>query len=199
MGAWESVIQQFFSDMILICCCIALKILVVLRCRGSVNRSNWFRRQGYWLTAIEHGMQLYRSATPMAVWFDYFSHCGLGQMVQAILQGTYLGMKSSIWVSKMFLTATSILYCFHRMPFGKRIDSKEEIMEAGDQCPICQERLSQTNMFPIKLECGHIFCEDCIMEWLERDRTCPMCRSNIKPHGLKSFGDGRTTILPWIF
>eukprot|EP01025_Chloroclados_australasicus_P017360 TRINITY_DN18836_c0_g1_i1.p1 TRINITY_DN18836_c0_g1~~TRINITY_DN18836_c0_g1_i1.p1 ORF type:complete len:453 (+),score=43.61 TRINITY_DN18836_c0_g1_i1:188-1546(+) len=199
LGVWESIIQQLFADVILVSISIALKIVVVLRFRGMVNRSTSFRRQGHWLTAIEHGMQLYRSVIPTAVWFDYFSHCGMGQLLQAILQGAYLGMKSSVWAGRLYLTGTSVLYCFHRMPFGQRIESKEEIMEAGDQCPICQERLSQTGMFPTKLECGHIFCEDCIMEWLERDRTCPMCRSNIKPPGLKSFGDGQTTILPQIF
>ncbi len=51
----------------------------------------------------------------------------------------------------------------------------------------------------IRLDCGHIFCEECISEWLERDRTCPMCRANVKPPGLHSYGDGATSLLPSVF
>ena len=25
----------------------------------------------------------------------------------------------------------------------------------------------------------HIFCEDCVAMWFDRERTCPMCRANI--------------------
>ena len=33
--------------------------------------------------------------------------------------------------------------------------------------------------------CSHIFCEECISEWLTRDKaaTCPMCRAQIQPPG----------------
>lgn len=27
---------------------------------------------------------------------------------------------------------------------------------------------------PTKLPCSHIFCNDCLSEWFERERTCPM-------------------------
>jgi hypothetical protein len=35
------------------------------------------------------------------------------------------------------------------------------------------------------LACSHIFCEECISEWLTRDKaaTCPMCRAQIQPPG----------------
>jgi len=52
---------------------------------------------------------------------------------------------------------------------------------------------------PIKLRCSHIFCDSCISEWFERERTCPMCRAVIKPAGLHSFGDGSTSQLPQAF
>ena len=39
--------------------------------------------------------------------------------------------------------------------------SSGDLLEAGSTCTICQESLSD----PVKLECGHIFCEDCVAEW----------------------------------
>lgn len=52
---------------------------------------------------------------------------------------------------------------------------------------------------PIKLQCTHLFCEACIAEWFERERTCPMCRAVAKPAGLASFKDASTSLLPQLF
>lgn len=40
-------------------------------------------------------------------------------------------------------------------------------------CPICQEVFN----YPMALQCGHVFCESCISQWLNsQQRTCPECR-----------------------
>ena len=31
------------------------------------------------------------------------------------------------------------------------------------------------------LHCKHIFCEECVATWFDRDTTCPMCRYIITP------------------
>ena len=69
-------------------------------------------------------------------------------------------------------------------------------MELGeDGCTICQEE----HTAPVKLDCGHIFCEDCIVEWCERsgggNPTCPLCRAPIAS-ALGVHTDGSTTLLP---
>ena len=44
-------------------------------------------------------------------------------------------------------------------------------------CSICMENKCNN----IKLECKHVFCEDCIKKWLiEKSNTCPNCRTEIK-------------------
>lgn len=50
------------------------------------------------------------------------------------------------------------------------------------QCPICMEDAANMED-PVSTACGHIFCEQCILTWVLRDRTgetlgCPMCRGN---------------------
>ncbi|CAL5420475.1 unnamed protein product [Camellia sinensis] len=52
---------------------------------------------------------------------------------------------------------------------------------------------------PILLRCKHIFCEDCVSEWFERERTCPLCRALVKPADLRSFGDGSTSLFFQLF
>ncbi len=43
------------------------------------------------------------------------------------------------------------------------------------ECCIC---LSTRNLIMfIKLKCGHIFDEECILTWFSQRNTCPMCRS----------------------
>lgn len=37
-----------------------------------------------------------------------------------------------------------------------------QVNAAGDLCAICQEKM----IVPILLRCKHIFCEDCVSEWL---------------------------------
>eukprot|EP00958_Prasinococcus_capsulatus_P001985 scaffold179_cov368-Prasinococcus_capsulatus_cf.AAC.25 len=68
-------------------------------------------------------------------------------------------------------------------------------MEAGDYCAICQGE-TQT---PIMLKCSHIFCEECVSRWLEKEPTCPLCRAVIKSVGVKSYGNGATSMMFQVF
>jgi hypothetical protein len=67
---------------------------------------------------------------------------------------------------------------------------KHVVTENEDNiCPICQDKLAS----PVVLKCQHIFCEDCVCVWLDKENSCPMCRAKIavkKPQ----FKDGSTTI-----
>ncbi|CAM8955227.1 unnamed protein product [Rhodiola kirilowii] len=71
----------------------------------------------------------------------------------------------------------------------------DQVNASGDMCAICQEKMHT----PILLCCKHIFCEDCVSEWFERERTCPLCRALVKQADLRSFGDGSTSLSYQIF
>ena len=50
------------------------------------------------------------------------------------------------------------------------------------QCPIClNDELIQKC---IKTDCNHIFCEECINKWIQKNVTCPMCRKTIFINGI---------------
>ncbi len=82
-----------------------------------------------------------------------------------------------------------------QLEYGIRA-SPEDVLEAGtgNECSICQDRFSN----PIKLPCDHIFCEDCVAEWLERENTCPLCRAVVPSAGIMRYSDGSAAMLPQI-
>ncbi|KAG6418535.1 hypothetical protein SASPL_120739 [Salvia splendens] len=75
------------------------------------------------------------------------------------------------------------------------VATSEQVNAAGDLCAICQEKMHA----PILLRCKHIFCEDCVSEWFERERTCPLCRALVRPADLQSYGDGSTNLFFQLF
>jgi hypothetical protein len=55
----------------------------------------------------------------------------------------------------------------------------------GGTCGICQETFELKDMLQYS-ECGHVFCEDCLLRWTKRSDSCPLDRtpSNVcKPIG----------------
>ncbi|KAM9322688.1 E3 ubiquitin-protein ligase RNF126-like isoform 1-T1 [Pholidichthys leucotaenia] len=59
------------------------------------------------------------------------------------------------------------------------ISITEEHVSAGLACPVCKEDYSvQDNVR--QLPCSHFFHNDCIVPWLERRDTCPVCRTNVR-------------------
>jgi len=44
-----------------------------------------------------------------------------------------------------------------------------------DQCPVCLEKDVNTMLFP----CSHTFHGDCILQWVQNNFSCPLCRTEI--------------------
>lgn len=43
-------------------------------------------------------------------------------------------------------------------------------------CTICYDSLGRV---PIKLPCGHLFHEECLILWVYTNKSCPLCRRNV--------------------
>jgi hypothetical protein len=50
-----------------------------------------------------------------------------------------------------------------------------------DDCAICFEEM----ILPLQSPCNHIYCKDCIYQWMEKNATCPECRNPTTPATLK--------------
>jgi hypothetical protein len=58
----------------------------------------------------------------------------------------------------------------------KNIVSLEEI-DKSSICSICLEDFNSEKDISI-LDCKHIYHMDCIIEWINKDPSCPLCRTN---------------------
>lgn len=58
-----------------------------------------------------------------------------------------------------------------------KANGSEEAVEAPD-CSICMQELHQQNSLFVLIHCSHVYHERCLISWIERSRTCPLCRSD---------------------
>ena len=82
------------------------------------------------------------------------------------------------------LNATSALHkAIRRMQLGMLgyVDAPEvhySVVQDMVACSICLEARAS---IPVRTACGHTFCSLCIRQWLQRTRTCPLCRATSTP------------------
>jgi hypothetical protein len=60
------------------------------------------------------------------------------------------------------------------------------LIKADEICAICLDPFAETDakaapepsLSEIR-RCGHVFCEECICQWLSSHRTCPLCSQDV--------------------
>ncbi|PKI64912.1 hypothetical protein CRG98_014708 [Punica granatum] len=147
------------------------------------------------LTLVEYGLLLYRALLPTPVWYRFFLNKDYGSLFSSLTTGLYLTFKLTSVIDKVRSFIAAIKALSHKEVHYGSHATKEQVNAAGDLCAICQEKMH----VPILLRCKHIFCEECVSEWFERERTCPLCRALVKSADLQSFGDGSTTLFFQVF
>jgi hypothetical protein len=55
--------------------------------------------------------------------------------------------------------------------------ARSSLHEDEDVCPICLDPLAKNPNLRRVRTCRHVFCDSCIRCWLERARTCPVCKT----------------------
>ncbi|KAK9063307.1 hypothetical protein SSX86_017177 [Deinandra increscens subsp. villosa] len=190
---WHAIFTIIVNDTMVRQAAMAAKLVLLMFYRNGKGHD--FRRQGQMLTLVEYTLLLYRAFLPAPVWYRFFLNKEYGSLFSSLTTGLYLTFKltsivekvGSLWTALKALSRKDVHYGSYATP--------EQVIEAGDLCAICQEKMQA----PVLLRCKHIFCEDCVSEWFERERTCPLCRSVVKPADIRSFGDGSTTIFFQLF
>lgn len=148
------------------------------------------RRRGGLISAIDYCVGVHRTMVPTSLWLKYFQSTQLPWLVAMCLSGLYLVVKATNVLERASL-AGQALASWRGASYGTQ-PTAEELAMAPRECPICQDSLRS----PIRLVCGHLYCEDCVEEWLARESTCPMCRTVVRRPTLKPRGDGATSLFP---
>ncbi|XP_034688538.1 E3 ubiquitin-protein ligase RNFT1-like isoform X1 [Vitis riparia] len=190
---WHAIFIIMVNDTMVRQAAMALKCLLLMYYKNSRGRD--YRKQGQMLTLVEYLLLLYRALLPTPVWYRFFLNKEYGSLFSSLTTGLYLTFKLTSVVEKVqsFFAALRAL-SRKEVHYGSYATS-EQVNAAGDLCAICQEKMHA----PILLRCKHIFCEDCVSEWFERERTCPLCRALVKPADIRSYGDGSTSLFFQIF
>ncbi|ESQ38244.1 hypothetical protein EUTSA_v10029147mg [Eutrema salsugineum] len=64
---------------------------------------------------------------------------------------------------------------------GSKMNTEELKSMETEPCSICLDELSCSDSkktgVPTRMTCSHVFHDRCLIEWLQRKNTCPLCRS----------------------
>ncbi|KAG1957943.1 RING finger and transmembrane domain-containing protein 2 isoform X1 [Pimephales promelas] len=148
-----------------------------------------FKSRGKFYLIIEELSQLFRALVPIQLWYKYImgEDPSSSYFLGATLIIIYSLCKSFDLCGRISGIRKAFSILCSSQSYGMRA-STQQCSEAGDVCAICQAEFRE----PIALLCQHVFCEECLCLWFDRERTCPLCRSAVV-ETLRNWKDGTTS------
>lgn len=188
LGFWEVLWAIGVTNLVLKFLVMGAKCLILLLPSSALS----FRSQGRWLMLAEELGQLYQSLTPVPLWFRYLviyqeEDGATGLTLGVLLALVYLILK----LLGLYSQSTTFMKTIRIFVKGEHTGmpaSRGQCIEAGDVCPICQGEYRD----PRSLVCQHVFCDECIAMWFNREKSCPLCRTVITEKVYK-WRDGATS------
>ncbi|XP_050620691.1 E3 ubiquitin-protein ligase RNFT1 isoform X3 [Macaca thibetana thibetana] len=188
LSFWEVLWIVGITDFILKFFFMGLKCLILLVPSFIMP----FKSKGYWYMLLEELCQYYRTFVPIPVWFRYLISYGEFANVTRWSLGILLALLYLVLKLLEFFghlrTFRQVLRIFFTQPSYGVAASKRQCSDVDDICSICQAEFQK----PVLLICQHIFCEECITLWFNREKTCPLCRTVISDH-INKWKDGATS------
>jgi len=152
-----------------------------------------YQKRGKYYLFFEVTSQLHRQLAPLQPWLMYLLHSkgeGAGSIPNKVLgvflTAAYMVVKGKIFMKAIKLWRAAFYKLLQSTRYGKT-PSEDQMKASGGFCPICQDCYQE----PTMLHCKHIFCEECVATWFDRDTTCPMCRAKVSED--PSWRDGATS------
>uniref|UniRef100_A0A3Q3W6S4 E3 ubiquitin-protein ligase RNFT1 n=1 Tax=Mola mola TaxID=94237 RepID=A0A3Q3W6S4_MOLML len=179
LGFWEVLWAVGITNFIIKFLFMGIKCLILLLPSSLVT----CRTQGRWLMLTEELGQLHQAMAPVSLWFRYL-------VTYQEVDGTP-GLTLGILLALLYLILKVYSVKLTRkrsMVHTGSAATRSQCSEAGDMCPICQGEYRE----PRALLCQHIFCDECIALWFNREKSCPLCRTVITEKVYK-WRDGATS------
>lgn len=151
-----------------------------------------FQIKGILVHAFRRIVSVLPNFVPIPVWFRYLISYGEFGNVTTWSLGILLALLYLILKLLDFFghlrTFRQVLRIFFTRPSYGVPASKRQCSDMDGICPICQAEFQK----PVLLFCQHIFCEECITLWFNREKTCPLCRTVISER-INKWKDGATS------
>ncbi|PNY14227.1 RING finger and transmembrane domain-containing protein 2-like [Trifolium pratense] len=157
---WHAIFIIMVNDTLARQAAMVLKCILLMYYKNSRGRN--YRKQGQMLTLVEYLLLLYRALLPAPVWYRFFLNKEYGSLFSSLMTGLYLTFKLTSVVEKVQSFFASVKALSRKEVHYGAYATSEQVIAAGDLCAICQEKMHA----PILLRCKHIFCEDCVSEWI---------------------------------
>lgn len=188
LGFWEILWAVGVTNFIIKFLFMGIKCLILLLPSSLVT----YRTQGRWLMLTEELGQVHQATAPVPLWFRYLvtyqeADGATGLTLGVLLALLYLILK----LLGLYGQWTALLKTVRIFLIGEHTGTaatRSQCNEAGDVCPICQGEYRE----PRALLCQHIFCDECIALWFNREKSCPLCRTVITEKVYK-WRDGATS------
>ncbi|EQC29106.1 hypothetical protein SDRG_13137 [Saprolegnia diclina VS20] len=153
-----------------------LEKLAPLCGRGpNVNVASMYRRKRKLYALIEFTTLFLRTMVAAIPWCSYYQACA-SKIVADVFALAYLGFKGYVLggqAQKIYDVLKSLVT--FSLEFGAYV-TPAALAEAGNpECSICYDAMHT----PVQLRCSHMFCEECVCEWFDRERNCPLCRADV--------------------
>lgn len=188
MGFWEVLWAVGITNFIIKFLYMGMKCLILLLPSSLVT----YRTQGRWLMLTEELGQVHQAMAPVSLWFRYLvtyqeADGTPGLTLGVLLALLYLILKL-LGLYGQWMTLLKTVRIFLKGEHTGSAATRSQCSEAGDICPICQGEYRE----PRVLLCQHIFCDECIALWFNREKSCPLCRTVITEKVYK-WRDGATS------
>ncbi|XP_068456791.1 E3 ubiquitin-protein ligase RNFT1 isoform X2 [Clinocottus analis] len=188
LGFWEVLWAVGITNFIIKFIFMGIKCLILLLPSSLVK----YRTQGRWVMLSEEMGQVHQATAPVPLWFRYLVTYQEVDGTPGLTLGVLLALLYLILkILGLYGQWTSLLKAVRVLVKGEHTGSaatRSQCSEAGDVCPICQGEYRE----PRVLICQHIFCDECIALWFNREKSCPLCRTVITEKVYK-WRDGATS------
>ncbi|XP_054481314.1 E3 ubiquitin-protein ligase RNFT1 isoform X1 [Anoplopoma fimbria] len=188
LGFWEVPWAVGITNFIIKFLFMGIKCLILLLPSSLVT----YRTQGRWVMLTEELGQVHQAMAPVPLWFRYLVTYQEVDGTPGLTLGVLLALLYLILkLLGLYGQWTSLLKTMRIFVKGEHTGSaatRSQCSEAGDVCPICQGEYRE----PRVLLCQHIFCDECIALWFNREKSCPLCRTVITEKVYK-WRDGATS------
>uniref|UniRef100_A0A4W6EDD8 E3 ubiquitin-protein ligase RNFT1 n=1 Tax=Lates calcarifer TaxID=8187 RepID=A0A4W6EDD8_LATCA len=176
LGFWEVLWAVGITNFVIKFLFMGIKCLILLL-PSSLGR---------WLMLTEELGQVHQAMAPVSLWFRYLVTYQEADGTPGLTLGVLLALLYLILkvCDKMFF----FFFFFLAPQHTGTAATRSQCSVAGDVCPICQGEYRE----PRALLCQHIFCDECIALWFNREKSCPLCRTVITEKVYK-WRDGATS------